>query len=101
MSVTRQQRAKMEEEKNGRGGEMPEVACSGERKRSGTERRSAAVLLSLPFCFSPPPFSPFADMSPTWPSSTSATVFVSSTCGLPRRQISARARMQKLCETLG
>ena len=39
--MTRQQRAKMEEEKNGRGWEIPEEACGGERKRSGVERRSA------------------------------------------------------------
>ena len=37
-SVTHQQRAKMEE-KNGRGGEMPEDACGGERKRSGADCR--------------------------------------------------------------
>ena len=31
----------MEEEKNGRGWEIPEEACGGERKRSGAERKSA------------------------------------------------------------
>ena len=31
----------MEEEKNRRGGEIPEEACGGERNRSGAERRSA------------------------------------------------------------
>ena len=71
MSVTRQQRAK-KEEKNRRGGEIREEACGGERKRIG---RTAADLLHFSLLFSP-----FADVSPTSPSSTSAISIVSPTC---------------------
>ena len=34
----------------------------------------------LPFHFSPPPFLPFADVSLTWPSSTSATAMTQTLC---------------------